>query len=174
MKKSKEIIKMILMPVGIVKSEIKEPSLIAKAGGLDRREVLEVTGKERDMISEILIYDDFTGILDGIEDFSHIVVLYWAHRVPPEGRSLIKVRPMGGKDLPEKGIFATCSPARPNLVCLTAVPLLERRGNLLKVKGLDAIDGSPLIDIKPYNPHYNIVGEVKLADWMLQGQQKFA
>jgi len=166
MKKSKKIIEMILRPVGIVRSEIKEPGLTTKSGGLERREALEDTKKARDIISEILIYDDFTGILDGVEDFSHIVVLWWAHRVPPEGRSLIKVRPMGAKDLPEKGIFATCSPARPNLVCLTVVPLLERRGNLLRVKGLDAIDGSPLIDIKPYNPHF--VGEVKLAGWMLQ------
>ena len=165
---------MILRPVGIVKNEIKEPSLVAESGDLERWGVSKDAKKARDMISEILIYDDFTGILDGIEDFSHIVVLYWAHRVPPERRSLVKVHPMGRKDLPKKGIFATCSPARPNLICLTTVPLLERRGNLLKVKGLDAVDGSPLIDIKPYNPHYHTVGEVKIADWMLRGKQEFA
>ena len=73
---------------------------------------------------------------------------------------------MGGKDLPEKGIFATCSPARPNPVCLTAVPLLERRGNLLKVKGLDAVDGSPVVDIKPYNPRQYSVSKAKVASWM--------
>ncbi len=141
---------------------------MAKSEDLDWRGVLADVKRGRDLISEILIYDDFTGILDGIEDFSHILVLYWAHFTSGEGRSLIKVHPMGRKDLPEKGVFATCSPARPNPICVIAFPLLERRVNLLKVKGLDAVDGSPVIDIKPYVPGYYGVSEVKVASWMTQ------
>ena len=159
---------MMLRPVGIVKSEIKEPSLVARSGDLDRRGELADVKRVRGAISEILVYDDFTGILDGIEDFSHILVLYWAHFTSEADRSLLKVHPMGRKDLPEKGIFATCSPVRPNPICISAVPLLERRGNLLKVKGLDAVDGSPLIDIKPYHPGYYGVSEAKVASWMRQ------
>ncbi|MBA7496071.1 hypothetical protein ES702_06669 [subsurface metagenome] len=166
--KSKKITEMTLRPVGIVQSETKEPSLAVRSGNLHWRGVLEDVKKGRTAISEILIYDDFTGVLDGIEDFSHILVLYWAHFTSEADRSLIKVHPMGRKDLPQKGIFATCSPVRPNPVCVSAVPLLERRGNLLKVKGLDAVDGSPVIDIKPYTPRYYGVSEAKVASWMTQ------
>jgi len=163
-----------LRPVGIVKSEIKEPSLVVKWHDLDWRGVLEDAKNEQSVISEILIYDDFTGILDGIEDFSHILVLYWAHLASEEDRSLIKGHPMGRKDLPEVGIFATCSPVRPNPICVSAVPLLERKGNVLKVKGLDAIDGSPVIDIKPYIPSYYTVMEVKVSNWVEQIEREFA
>jgi tRNA (Thr-GGU) A37 N-methylase len=75
---------------------------------------------------------------------------------------------MGRKDLPLVGIFATCSPARPNPLCAIVVRLLERNGNRLKVEGLDAIDGSPVIDIKPYNPSYYDAGEVRIPPWLEQ------
>jgi tRNA (Thr-GGU) A37 N-methylase len=81
---------------------------------------------------------------------------------------------MGRNDLPLVGIFATCSPARPNPVCAMVVRLLERKGNVLKVQGLDAIDGSPLIDIKPYNPSYYAAEDVKVADWMTQIYREIA
>jgi len=173
-KGGKDLPRMELRPVGIVKSEIKEPSLVVKWHDLDWRGVLEDAKNEQSVISEILIYDDFTGILDGIEDFSHILVLYWAHLASEEDRSLIKGHPMGRKDLPEVGIFATCSPVRPNPICVSAVPLLERKGNVLKVKGLDAIDGSPVIDIKPYIPSYYTVMEVKVSNWVEQIEREFA
>ncbi|HEY32639.1 MAG TPA: tRNA (N6-threonylcarbamoyladenosine(37)-N6)-methyltransferase TrmO [Dehalococcoidia bacterium] len=166
MKKDKDISEMKLRPVGIVKSDVREPSLVVKSGDLDRRGVLGDVRKSQSRISQILIYDDYAGILDGIEDFSHILVLYWAHLTSLEGRSLIKVHPMGRKDMPEVGIFATCSPARPNPICVAAVPLLEHKGNTLKVRGLDAVDGSPLIDIKPYTPRSYSVSEAEVAGWM--------
>jgi len=157
-----------LRAVGIVKSEIKQPSLVVESEDLAWRGVLADARKGRSAISEILVYDDFAGILHGIEGFSHILVLYWSHFTSEEGRSLIKVHPMGRKDLPKVGIFASCSPARPNPICVSAVPLLENRGNLLKVRGLDAVDGSPVIDIKPYHPWYYSVSEAKVANWMAQ------
>jgi tRNA-Thr(GGU) m(6)t(6)A37 methyltransferase TsaA len=170
----KDLPGMQIRPVGIVKSQIKEPSLVVKWRDLEWKGVLEDARKEQSVISEILISDDFTGILDGIEDFSHILVLYWAHLASEEDRSLIKAHPMGRKDLPEVGIFATCSPVRPNPICVSAVPLLERNGNLLKVKCLDAIDGSPVIDIKPYAPSYYTIREVKVSKWMEQIEREFA
>ena len=163
-----------LRPVGVVKNGIKEPSLVAEAGDLEWRANLEKAREERNAISELVIEGDLAAILDGIEDFSHLLVLYWAHRVPREGRSLIKGHPIGRKDLPLVGIFATRSPARPNPICITTVPLLERKGNVLKVKGLDAVDGSPLLDIKPYNPNYDAAHEVKLAEWMTQIHREIA
>ncbi len=120
MKKGEGLPEMTLRPVGIVKSKTREPSLVVKSGDLDWRAALGDAKKERITISEILISDDLTGILDGIEDFSHILVLYWSHFVSQGDRSLTKVRPMGRKDLPEVGIFATCSPVRPNPICVSA------------------------------------------------------
>jgi tRNA-Thr(GGU) m(6)t(6)A37 methyltransferase TsaA len=173
-KGDKDLPRMKLRPVGIVKSEIKEPSLIVKWRDLEWQGVLEDAKKRQSVISEILIYDDFTGILDGIEDFSHILVLYWAHLASEEDRSIIKGHPMGRKDLPKVGIFATCSPVRPNPICVSAVPLLERNGNVLKVKDLDAIDTSPVIDIKPYVPSYYDVRGAKVSNWMERIEREFA
>ena len=173
-KGGKDLPRMKIRPVGIVKSQIKEPSLVVKSRDLEWKGVLENARKERSVISEILIFDDFAGILDGIEDFSHILVLYWAHLASEEGRSLIKAHPMGRKDLPLVGIFSTCSPVRPNPICVSAVRLVERNGNLMKVKYLDAIDGSPVIDIKPYTPSYYTTREVKVSKWMEQIQREFA
>ena len=163
-----------LRAVGVVRSPLQEPNLVTNSGDLEWRSRVMGEGDNRRAISELVIDSDLTGILDGIEDFSHILVLYWAHRVPAEGRSIIKAHPMGRKDLPLVGIFSTCSPARPNPVCAMVVRLLERKGNVLKVQGLDAIDSSPIIDIKPYNPGYYVAEDAKVADWMAQIHQEFA
>lgn len=154
---------MVLRPVGAVKRSSDEPSVVASQDSLHGK---ERAAAKRSVVSKIRIDEAFTGILDGIEAFSHLLVLYWAHRVSEEARSLIKVHPMGRKDLPLVGIFATHSPVRPNPICATVVELLERNGDLLTVRGLDALDGSPIIDIKPYNPTSYPVGEVRIPRWL--------
>ncbi len=78
---------------------------------------------------------------------------------------------MGRKDLPRQGIFATCSPARPNPVLVSAVPLIKRSGNILLVKGLEAVDGSPIIDIKPYVHSYYGADSSTVPGWMKTIQQ---
>ena len=161
-----------LRPVGVVRSVLKQPSLIPKRGDLHWGAGAERAQEERDAIAELVVDDDLTGILDGIDGFSHLLVLYWAHLVPHQARSMTKVHPMGRKDLPLTGIFATCSPARPNPISVTAVRLIERRGNVLVVEGLEAVDGSPLIDIKPYTPYYYRVRDVQVSEWMAQVQRE--
>jgi len=163
-----------LRSVGVVRSPLNEPSLVADSVDLEWRPQIAGARESRGVISELVIDSDLAGIADGLEDFSHLLVLYWAHRVDKYGRSITKAHPMGRKDLPLVGIFATCSPARPNPVCAMVVRLLERKGNVLKVRGLDAIDGSPLIDIKPYNPSYYAAEDVKVADWMAQIYREIA
>lgn len=169
---------MFLRPAGVVKSEIKAPSLKAQADGISLQEDFEKL-KERSRnrskrVSEIVIDEDLDGILDGIEDFSHILVLYWAHQAPEESRKIKKVHPMGRKENPLTGVFATCSPARPNPILLTAVKLLAREGNVLKVQGLDAIDGSPVIDVKPYVRSYQVSEEVRMPWWMEKNLKEFS
>ena len=115
-----------LKAVGTVRNDTLQPVLVADSGDLQWRAVPGDAGGSSGAISELDIYSEFEGILDGIEDFSHALVLYWAHFVGLEGRRLIKVHPMGRKDLPLIGLFASCSPARPNPICVSAVRILER------------------------------------------------
>jgi tRNA-Thr(GGU) m(6)t(6)A37 methyltransferase TsaA len=155
-----------LRPVGFVRSDIKKPSLVARSGDLNWKGEDCRPSHPSEIISEIVIDESYVGILDGIEDFSHLLVLYWAHLIESEARSLTRAHPMGRKDLPLVGVFSTCSPARPNPILAIAVRLLERDGNILRVAGLDAVDGSPVLDIKPYLPSYYAIKDVKLSDWM--------
>lgn len=156
---------MLLKPIGIVRTELSELPLAFRDGDLELRpETLVKTAKEN--ISELILNEDFVECLDGIEEFSHIIVLYWAHQIPEEGRHLAKVHPGGRKDYPLVGVFATRSPVRPNPICVTTVKVVERNGNVLRVKGLDAVNGSPVIDIKPHLPSSDAPLNVKLPDWV--------
>ena len=83
-----------------------------------------------------------------------------------QGQPPIKLHPKGKLELPEVGLFASRSPNRPNPVGKTTVRLLERRGNILKVEGLDAIDGTPVIDIKPYIPGRDSATDTKVPSWI--------
>ena len=139
-----------LQPIGIVKNNITELK------GRNRKEI----------VSEIIINKDLIEALHKIDDFSHIIVIYWMHKLPPSQRSVIKVHPRGNKDLPLVGVFASRSPARPNPLGITTVKLLERRDNILKVSGLDAINGTPVLDIKPYLPDHDYTSEIKTPGWL--------
>jgi len=165
-------------PVGVVRSELKTPSLRAGKKGLeaakDVRRGLEEARRIRTLVSELVIKPELEGILDGLEEFSHALVLYWPHLLPPEGRKLIKVHPMGNDDLPLVGVFSTCSPGRPNPILVTAASIIGREGNVLKVQGLEALDGSPIIDIKPYTRSYLYRENLVLSDWMLKIEQSMA
>ena len=159
----------ILRPVGMVKSEINTPTFLP-FGGEDaekRMEKAKVRHQQiKTMISEVVIDPDLEGILTGIEEFSHILVLYWPHKIPEEERNRRQVHPMGRKDIPLKGIFATRSPARPNPVLASVVRLLERRANVLRVEGLEALDGSPVIDIKPFTGIYDAPENATYPEWL--------
>ncbi|WP_419660621.1 conserved uncharacterized protein, UPF0066 [Desulfosarcina variabilis str. Montpellier] len=165
-------IPMQLNPVGVVRSEIKTPMLLAGESDLSlemRMEKVKAHHREvESSISELVIDPDWEELLDGIEGFSHVLVLYWPHLLDPARRNLRKVHPMGRKDMPMQGIFATCSPARPNPVLVSAVSLVARKGNILEVKGLEAVDGSPIVDVKPYSRSYLQVDGMKMPDWMEQ------
>ncbi len=160
---------MTLEPVGKVSSPIKTPVLKAQKDGLSSeisaKSMMHEHERIQNTLSEIRIFDAWTPLLQGLEAFSHILVLYWPHLIGPDKRKLQHVHPMGNKEIPKQGIFATCSPARPNPVLVSAIQLIEIKGNVLKVKGLEAVDGSPVIDIKPYSPHYLIAKDLHTPDW---------
>lgn len=142
------------------------PSMNLKAIGIVRNEIGQpIRHGWGEVVSDIVVNSDLTEALDGLDGFSHIIVLYWMHQLT-KGRELpLKVHPMGKPELPLTGRLATRSPSRPNPVGQATVRLLERRGNILKVKGLDAIDGTPVIDIKPYLPRYDSAPDAKAPQW---------
>lgn len=101
-------------------------------------------------VSKIVIDPKFIRGLEGLEDFSHVFVLFWLHEMPKWNRRL-RVHPKGRLDIEKMGVFATRSPHRPNPIGLTLVKLLSKRGRTLTVKGLDAYNGTPVLDLKPYD-----------------------
>jgi tRNA-Thr(GGU) m(6)t(6)A37 methyltransferase TsaA len=146
----------------------KLPHMTLKAIGFVRNEVEQPMREDWEkVVSEIVVNESLTEALDRLDEFSHIIVLYWLHRVATTAQPPLKVYPMGQPELPLVGLFATRSPNRPNPLGKTTVRLLERQGNVLKVKGLDAIDGTPVVDIKPYIPGYDSVVSAKVAPWVI-------
>ena len=122
-----------LKPIGIIRSPYKDKDQVPNQGYRSKK------------ISRIELFKEFEEGLQDIEGFSHIVVIYWFHR--SRGYHLSVKTPWD--DIPH-GLFATRSPHRPCPLGLTVAQLVAREGNVLKVKGLDAIDGTPVLDIKPY------------------------
>lgn len=162
----------IIRPIGIVKS--KADKEVLKYSNNDIELDFDVALNQGSDLkkSVIIINKEYSDCLDGIEDFSHIIVLFWTHKVPDNARQIKKVHPAGLKQMPIKGIFATRSPVRPNPLCKTTVKLIERKGTTLIVEGLDAIDNTPVVDIKPHVPFYDSPLNVRLADWMYILMQK--
>lgn len=113
-------------------------------------------------VSTLVIDNRFGSALDGIKSYSHLIVIFHMHKV---GRTKgLKIHPRGRKEITKVGLFATRSPYRPNPLGLTVVELLERHRNVVKVKGLDAVNGTPTLDIKPYT-HADVKRKIRTPKW---------
>ena len=113
----------------------------------------------------IEIFDEFTDGLLGLDGFSHIYVLYWFHQNDaPKKRRTLQVHPRKDQRIPLTGVFATHSPQRPNLIGLTLCRILSIAGNNIYLEDIDALDGSPVVDIKCYIP--GAVSDVRVPDWV--------
>jgi tRNA-Thr(GGU) m(6)t(6)A37 methyltransferase TsaA len=120
--------------------------------------------------SKIRIFQEFCDGLQNINEFSHLIILYWFHLKDNEyERSILKVIPKRHRNAPQVGVFASRSPSRPNPIGLCIVELIKIEDCILIVKGLDAFEGSPIIDIKPYLPEECIL-KVKAPKWALHKQ----
>ena len=119
-----------------------------------------------DVESAIVLRDDLARGLDGIDAFSHVIVVFWMHEAGFDAARDLVRRPRGRADMPEAGIFAQRARHRPNPIGITAVRLLRREGNAIFVRGLDAIDGTPVLDVKPYVPVYDRVDGAAVPSWM--------
>jgi len=123
-----------------------------------------------DESSKVRIFPEFCDGLQGLRNFSHVVILYWFHlRDGEEERRTLRVVPRRHPDAPQVGVFASRSPSRPNPIGLCVVELVRIEGCTLVVKGLDAIKDSPIIDIKPYLPRADSVPNAHVPEWTLHG-----
>jgi len=118
--------------------------------------------------TELCIFDRYRDALKGLDGFSHLLVLYWFDRNDtPEKRNILQVHPRGNKNNPLTGVFACRAPVRPNLIALSRCKVLSIRNKIVTVDKIDALDGSPILDIKPYIPSIdNEPGGIRVPDWL--------
>lgn len=117
------------------------------------------------LASTIEIRKELEPGLQLIDGFSHLIVLFWMHRLPESARSKLQIQPRGllrlgvaPEELPTVGVFACDAPPRPNPIGLSVVEVVGRHGVILDVRGLDAYSGTPVIDIKPYTKDRLVAG----------------
>lgn len=137
-----------------------------KAGAFNLRAIGTVEKTSRGPI--LRFFPAYWPGLKGIEAFSHVWVLYWFHQNDnPEGRSFLRVHPRKDPGNPLTGVFGTRSPLRPNLIalCLCEIKEVEQETGGIVVQSIDARDGSPLIDVKPYLPYSDRADELRLPEW---------
>jgi tRNA (adenine37-N6)-methyltransferase len=120
--------------------------------------------KDKTRISKIFVNPEFLPALEGITEYSHLHILFWMNEIPEEKRMMLKIHPRGRMDLPLVGAFAVRTNLRPNPIGLTIVELLNVEGNTLTVKGLDAFNQTPILDIKPYD-RWDIAINARVPNW---------
>ena len=129
-----------LRSIGIINSPYK------------KREDAPRQGRNSENLSKITIFDEYLEAIQDIEHHKHYHILYWLNKAE---RDILKAIPPG--KVKEKGVFSIRSPVRPNPIALCLVELLKIDRNILTVKWLDALDGSPLLDIKPFWPEIDCI-----------------
>lgn len=142
-------------PIGVIHSPFKDPkgTPIQPAGA-------------KDMDGRVEIFPEFAEGLKDIEGFSHLILIYHFHLAR---KSSLQERPY--MDDVEHGVFSMRGPSRPNPIGISVVRLIEKEGNMLHVKDVDIVDGTPLLDIKPYVPEFD-VREVEKIGWLQDNVHK--
>ena len=114
----------------------------------------------------VRIYDEFADGLLGLDQHSHIILLTWFDKNDVrEKRQTLQVHPRADQRNPLTGVFATRSPVRPNLVALFVCKVLSIEGNCIRIERIEAFEGSPVIDIKPYIPRIDAIPEATGPAW---------
>lgn len=109
----------------------------------------------------------------GLDGYSHLLMFWWFDKNDtPEKRSILQVHPMGNRDNPLTGVFATRSPFRPNLIALTLCKIVSVEGNTIEIERTDAFDGTPILDIKPFIPGYDSTEQATVPDWLTKARKQ--
>jgi tRNA-Thr(GGU) m(6)t(6)A37 methyltransferase TsaA len=142
-----------------------EPIGYVRSRYTDTQDIPKGLGARHEAVGDLEIRPEFEAGLTDIEGFSHLVVIWTFHR--SEGFNLMVTPP--SDDRPH-GVFATRSPRRPNPIGLTIVELLRRDGPVLRVRGIDMLEGTPILDIKPYLS--NISEERLRRGWLAEAEER--
>jgi tRNA-Thr(GGU) m(6)t(6)A37 methyltransferase TsaA len=122
--------------------------------------------RDRSLVAKVVFDEDLAPALDGIEEWSHIYVIFWLDKVVPAAEP--ELRHQGSN----VGVLVARSPIHPNPLGLTLVELVRREGNVLWVRGLDAYDGTPVVDIKPYpdweQGQFIVVTDFRVPGWLTE------
>lgn len=131
----------ILNPVGVVKSSLKDRSQAPKQG------------RGEDVIAVLNIREDLEPAMRDVKVGEMIWVLCWFHQAD---RNVLRTHSKGDKSRPPKGVFSLRSPVRPNPISMSLVEVVDKDGTSLTVKGLEMLDGTPILDIKPHVPKLDL------------------
>jgi tRNA-Thr(GGU) m(6)t(6)A37 methyltransferase TsaA len=132
-------------PVGIVRNRVTAP----QAAGWEN------------VRSDIILAEELEASLDELDGFSHVMVVFHFHAIPETEPRPLKHR-IGPREV---GVFASRNQLRPNTIGVGVARIVHRRKNVLRVRGLDAINGTPVLDLKPYLPPYDAVLDATLPSW---------
>lgn len=116
--------------------------------------------------SKIILSEEYKGSLLGIDEFSHALVVTYLHQATYDKTKHLQRRPRNMDSMPLLGIFSQRGKNRPNPIGITAVQIVSAGDNYLEIKGLDAINGTPVLDIKPYFPQFDKVDKSDTPDWV--------
>jgi tRNA-Thr(GGU) m(6)t(6)A37 methyltransferase TsaA len=144
-----------------------QEKIILKPIGFVRTEAVGDEVRDKNRTSQIVISSELTEALDGIDSFSHLFVLFWLSQISNRQRKTMKVHPRGRKDMPLLGVFATRTNLRPNPIGLTLVELVKVKSNVLTVHGLDAFNGTPVLDLKPFDL-WDSAKKAKVPEWRIK------
>ncbi len=139
----------LLRPIGVVRSSLRD---------LRYRDASA-------QVATLVLYPELAPALTGLDGFSHAIVLTWLDRVSDEERQRLTEHPAGDTALPEIGVLALRTHHRPNPIGMTVVRIQRVDGSRVHVVGLDAVDGTLILDVKPYLPPYDSVPDARLPRW---------
>ena len=138
-----------LVPIGTVVSDERDPARVDWSRGR----------------SEVRLEGDLDGALLGLGDYSHVIVVGWLHEIPEALRARRQAYPNGDERYPLQGALALRGGARPNPIAVTVCKLRSIEGATLHLEGLDLVDGTPVLDVKPYIAHYDAEPKATIPRW---------
>lgn len=135
-----------------------------KPVGFARNQEKKHFGNWGRVATDLVMNTEFRGALMGLADYSHLIVIYWMHDVKTCDIRHVPQGKVG--EVPEVGIFACRCPQRPNPIGVSTVKIEQIKDNIVTVRGLDVINGTPILDIKPYTPQYDAAPDAKVPGWV--------